>query len=294
MHILRTISGPLIGALIGYFTNFIAVKMLFFPKHEVRVFGKRLPFTPGAIPKGRKRLARKAGDVIANRLITKEAVVSRMTEPEFENAMVDRIESLFTQSIGDMVANAGYSEEKSAQMKEKIVASMTESIVNSAKNIDFEQLVRDKGIAMIKQKLAGSLIGAFVSDSMLNNFVTPIASALRDYVETDGRDLVREQVAVKVEHLFGHSPESLLQRVDIQHEQIQRVIRNKYWAIAEEGVDRILKKINVSDIVAEAIDAMSVDELEEMVLSVMKKEFDMIVNLGAIIGFVLGLLNLVV
>ena len=41
MHILRTISGPLIGALIGYFTNFIAVKMLFFPKHEVRVFGKR-------------------------------------------------------------------------------------------------------------------------------------------------------------------------------------------------------------------------------------------------------------
>lgn len=294
MHILRTISGPLIGALIGYFTNFIAVKMLFFPKHEVRVFGKRLPFTPGAIPKGRKRLARKAGDVIANRLITKEAVVSRMTEPEFEEAMVGRIESLFTQSIGEMVTNAGHSEEKSAQMKEKIVASMTESIVNSAKNIDFEQLVRDKGIAMIKQKLAGSLIGAFVSDNMLNNFVTPIASALRDYVETDGRDLVREQVAVKVEHLFGHSPESLLQRVDIQHEQIQRVIRNKYRAIAEEGVDRILKKINVSDIVAEAIDAMSVDELEEMVLSVMKKEFDMIVNLGAIIGFVLGLLNLVV
>ena len=36
MHILRTISGPLIGALIGYFTNFIAVKMLFFPKYEVR------------------------------------------------------------------------------------------------------------------------------------------------------------------------------------------------------------------------------------------------------------------
>lgn len=294
MHILRTISGPLIGALIGYFTNFIAVKMLFFPKHEVRVFGKRLPFTPGAIPKGRKRLARKAGDVIANRLITKEAVVSRMTEPEFEEAMVGRIESLFTQSIGEMVTNAGHSEEKSAQMKEKITASMTDSIVSSIEQIDFEQLVRDKGIAMIKQKLAGSLIGAFVTDNMLNSFVTPIASALRDYVETDGRDLVREQVAIKVDHLFGHSPESLLQRVDVQHEQIQRVIRNKYRAIAEEGVDRILKKINVSDIVAEAIDAMSVDELEEMVLSVMKKEFDMIVNLGAIIGFVLGLLNLVV
>lgn len=294
MHILKIISGPLIGALIGYFTNYIAVKMLFFPKKEVRVFGKRLPFTPGAIPKGRKRLAKKAGSVIANQLITKEAIVSRMTEPEFESAMVDRIASLFTQSIDKMVANAGYSEAKSSQMKEKMTASMTASIVNSIKDIDFEQLVRDKGIPMIKQKLAGSLIGAFVTDSMLNNFVEPIAASLGDYVETDGRDLVQEQVAIKVEHLFGHSPESLLKRVDIEHEQIQHVIKNKYRTLAEEGVERILNRINVSDIVADAIDAMSIDELEEMVLSVMKKEFDMIVNLGALIGFVLGLLNLVI
>lgn len=294
MHILKIISGPLIGALIGYFTNYIAVKMLFFPKKEVRIFGKRLPFTPGAIPKGRKRLAKKAGSVIANQLITKEAIVSRMTEPEFENAMVNRIASLFTQSIEKMVANAGYAEAKTAQMKEKMTVSMTASIADSIKDIDFEQLVRDKGIVMIKQKLAGSLIGAFVTDGMLNNFVEPIAASLRDYVETDGRDLVQEQVAIKVEHLFSHSPESLLKRVDIEHEQIQRVIKNKYRTLAEEGVERILNRINVSDIVADAIDAMSIDELEEMVLSVMKKEFDMIINLGAFIGFVLGLLNLVI
>ena len=35
-EILRMLSGPLIGAVIGYFTNLIAVKMLFYPKREIR------------------------------------------------------------------------------------------------------------------------------------------------------------------------------------------------------------------------------------------------------------------
>ena len=35
MEILKMLSAPLIGAVIGYFTNYIAVKMLFFPRHEV-------------------------------------------------------------------------------------------------------------------------------------------------------------------------------------------------------------------------------------------------------------------
>lgn len=51
--IIKYIAGPVIGAVIGYFTNFIAVKMLFHPKKEIKVFGHKLPFTPGAIPKGK-------------------------------------------------------------------------------------------------------------------------------------------------------------------------------------------------------------------------------------------------
>ena len=38
---------PFIGAVIGCFTNFIALKMLFRPYQEVKIFGRKLPFTPG-------------------------------------------------------------------------------------------------------------------------------------------------------------------------------------------------------------------------------------------------------
>ena len=57
---LTIIAGPLIGAVIGYFTNYLAVKMLFRPRREIKIGSKTLPFTPGVIPKGKPRLARVA------------------------------------------------------------------------------------------------------------------------------------------------------------------------------------------------------------------------------------------
>lgn len=294
MHVLKIISGPLIGALIGYFTNFIAVKMLFFPKKEVRLFGHRLPFTPGAIPKGRKRLARKAGDVIAKRLITKEAIVSRMVEPEFEDAMVDQIEGLLNCSIEDMAVKAKKSEIAVQDLKSRVASEITASVMRSLEDVDYEALIREKGVPMIRQRLSGSLVGAFVTDNMLNSVAAPIASAMRTYIEEDGQELVETRVREKVDHLFEKSPEALLKRVDISDEQMRAAIRKKYRAAVDRGVEALLTKISVSDIVADAVDSMSVDELEDMVLSVMKKEFDVIINLGALIGFVLGLLNLVV
>lgn len=48
--------GPIVGAVIGLCTNYIAVVMLFHPKNEIKVFGHTLPFSPGAIPKEKKEL----------------------------------------------------------------------------------------------------------------------------------------------------------------------------------------------------------------------------------------------
>ena len=41
----------IVGSVIGYATNWLAIKMLFRPLREKRLLGVRLPFTPGLIPK---------------------------------------------------------------------------------------------------------------------------------------------------------------------------------------------------------------------------------------------------
>lgn len=68
----------IVGAVIGYITNYLAIRMLFRPLHPVYLFGKKLPFTPGLIPKERDRLAQRTGVAVKEYLLTEEAVLSHL------------------------------------------------------------------------------------------------------------------------------------------------------------------------------------------------------------------------
>ncbi|MEL6939189.1 MAG: DUF445 family protein [Cyanobacteria bacterium J06598_1] len=63
---------PVLGGVIGYFTNDVAIKMLFRPYGPKYLFGKKIPFTPGLIPSNQQRLAQKVSDVIMRSLLTPE------------------------------------------------------------------------------------------------------------------------------------------------------------------------------------------------------------------------------
>lgn len=66
------IAPPLVGGVIGYFTNDLAIKMLFRPYRPIHVLGRQLPFTPGLIPSNQERLAKRIADTIMGSLLTPE------------------------------------------------------------------------------------------------------------------------------------------------------------------------------------------------------------------------------
>lgn len=58
--------------MIGYFTNDLAIKMLFRPYRAKQLLGRRLPFTPGLIPRNQSRLAQRIANAIMGSLLTPE------------------------------------------------------------------------------------------------------------------------------------------------------------------------------------------------------------------------------
>jgi uncharacterized membrane protein YheB (UPF0754 family) len=64
------IAPPVAGAIIGYFTNDIAIKMLFRPYKPLYLGKRQLPFTPGLIPRNQERLAKRIADTIMSSLLT--------------------------------------------------------------------------------------------------------------------------------------------------------------------------------------------------------------------------------
>jgi uncharacterized membrane protein YheB (UPF0754 family) len=74
-----------LGAIIGYFTNDLAIKMLFRPYRAIYFAGRRLPFTPGLIPRNQERLAKRVSDTIMGSLLTPEELQNltrRLLQPE--------------------------------------------------------------------------------------------------------------------------------------------------------------------------------------------------------------------
>ncbi len=66
------VAPPILGGVIGYFTNDLAIKMLFRPYKARYVLGRRLPFTPGLIPSNQERLAQRVANAIMGSLLTPE------------------------------------------------------------------------------------------------------------------------------------------------------------------------------------------------------------------------------
>ncbi|MDZ8068887.1 MAG: DUF445 domain-containing protein [Nostoc sp. DedQUE08] len=69
-HLWLYVSPPVLGGIIGYFTNDIAIKMLFRPYRAIYIGGRRVPFTPGLIPRNQERLALNISKTIMGSLLT--------------------------------------------------------------------------------------------------------------------------------------------------------------------------------------------------------------------------------
>ena len=91
---------PIIGGLIGYSTNYVAIKMLFKPHRTYYIFGRRVPFTPGLIPSKRGKLADAIARVVKENLLTEETLRNRLNEERIRESLKQLVEG-FLEKLGE-------------------------------------------------------------------------------------------------------------------------------------------------------------------------------------------------
>lgn len=70
---------PFISALIGWFTNWVAVKMMFHPKKKIRI---GFVDVQGVFPKRQREVAEKIGRMVAAELLSIEDIKKKLNKPE--------------------------------------------------------------------------------------------------------------------------------------------------------------------------------------------------------------------
>ncbi|MCR5501581.1 MAG: DUF445 family protein [Lachnospiraceae bacterium] len=286
--------GPLLGAVIGYFTNFIAVRMLFYPKREVRIFGLRLPFTPGAIPKGKKRLAETIGRVVSETLITKEAIAGKLLEEECKNTILDTLMQQLERPLKDEVMLLMDStEEEYEARKKKLSVTVGEKLSLAVSEAKIPDPVVDRCVEAVRDRAKNPLLHMLLKEKKLRSWILEIAEGFQEEVGKQGSEFFEPEVLKLIDETTACSGIELGEKLDISKEELRSVFYASYRKLVLTGTEKMIEAIDIADIIRAKIDDMSIDELERMVLKVMKKELSVIVNLGALIGFLIGLLNLV-
>ncbi|MFE8696259.1 DUF445 domain-containing protein [Cytobacillus sp. FJAT-53684] len=369
MQIALTITMMIvIGAIIGGFTNYLAIKMLFRPYKTLYIGKWRVPFTPGLIPKRRDELAEQMGKVVTHHLLTPEGIKKKFLNENFQNEMTGfvqkelenllntekspaelleafgitdghlkaeiRINQLIDDKYDSLMDKYRYQPLKnilSENVVEKVDAKLP--IVSSfilQKGIDYfssiEGRMRIQKMADDFLKERSGVLGNMMQMFMGNiNIADKIQPEIIKFLRNEGTaemittllkkewDKVLEWEAVKLEEQFKKEEILSMIKVNVSKllglenlfqtplSQLTMSIRTELIDnLAPKGVqlfgdwladrmDVLMERLRLQEIVRQQVENFSVEQLEEMVLTIINKELKMITFLGALLGGAIGL-----
>ena len=285
MEYLHYISGPLVGAIIGYFTNYIAVKMLFHPYKEVRILGMKLPFTPGVIPKNKPRLARAIAHAVSDVLLTKQDIAGLITDSAVESAGSAIVESsgLFGEKTPEELAAAFGADGLDAATAE---AFLTEKVHDGIKAMDIGEIVAAKAMEVVRS----NPMLAFLP---VGNIIGTIKAKIGEYVESDEcRGQIANVVSAKVAELKRAPVGETLGAMGLTAASAEGLVVTVMHKLLDKYLEPMLDMLHIEQIVEDKINDMDIAMFEELVMSVMKNELNAIVNLGFFIGLIIGVVNI--
>jgi len=161
---------PLIAALIGWATNYLAIKMLFHPREPKKILGLSIQ---GVFPKRQNQIAEKLGTLVANELFSMKDIRQRIeelsTQPEAMEEVGKRIEKTIRGKLisafpmlsmflsDDMIEKV--TNLFKGELEDFIKASASGLALKMEESIDVEALVREKVRTFSSDKVEELLIG---------------------------------------------------------------------------------------------------------------------------------------
>ena len=160
---------PVLAALIGWLTNFVAVKMLFHPQKPIEVLGFSIQ---GVFPKRQSQLADKLGDLVANELFRVDQISQKIESfalsEENMNAVGNRIEKTIRGKLINTfpMLSMFLTDEMiqkvtllfRAELEDFVADSVKQLTENFEKNLDVREIVRLKVSNFSHEKIEEILV----------------------------------------------------------------------------------------------------------------------------------------
>jgi uncharacterized membrane protein YheB (UPF0754 family) len=290
------------GALIGFVTNLIAVRMLFRPLEEIRVFGVRLPFTPGLIPRQRHRLAESIGAMAEREFFTPELLRRRLERPEIREKLRDALAAFTRRAFAPPLREALPADIQAEAERGYNAASA--SFIRFLRRNDIHAELEARGQIF----LAGAILKLnvfqrfFLSagqyDLTLNQRMGEIIDDLISQTETL---LAEESFRKKLLAIAGEAIERFFFPRDAESppeipgtegegkRALDELLTRGLLGVIDERLDSVLASLDLRGMVRDRINSLEMIKVERIILDIMADQLKWIDLFGAVLGFAIGL-----
>ncbi|TDL80791.1 DUF445 family protein [Peribacillus frigoritolerans] len=128
-----------IGAVIGGITNHLAIKMLFKPHNAKYLFGMKIPFTPGLIPKRRVELADQMGKMVVGHLLTPDGIRRKLANDDFHKTVTSWVNNEAKRLINSEKTAAAFAADIGIENLEGKIESKLSEMIDSKMKEKVEQ-----------------------------------------------------------------------------------------------------------------------------------------------------------
>jgi len=173
---------PFISAAIGYVTNFLAIKMLFYPREPVNLLFFKVQ---GIFPKRKSTLARRMARLVSEELLSmdqlKEEIDRQATQGQIKEAIEEEVDRYLQEKITGInpLLQTLISEHRRLKLRDKIcgeienfIPRITHQFFNRLDMVNLENMVYEQ-------------VASFTSDKLENMMMSVIQKELR-FIELAG------------------------------------------------------------------------------------------------------------
>ncbi len=268
LEYLIKLSPLLVATLHGYGAAWLAVKMLFRPLHPVYLFGRRLPLTPGMLPKERERFIAALSKAIGEKLLNIEVIADELMKLDLGReiaALAQREYANYTnnesvlRTVTDHLQQRLYLLSREEELKRSIVRRLRQIIDRETESSGF-----------LRRFAANHLL----DEETLFGLTGKALEALADGVSESAH--VRQTVSDALVQI----PQKLL-------------AGNGLVSSTAIGslVETLSRKLDVRTIMLQRLSAFSNEDIEQLVMDTAGAEIRAIVWFGAGIGLVVGVVQ---
>jgi uncharacterized membrane protein YheB (UPF0754 family) len=297
---------PVAGAVIGFVTNVVAIRMLFRPLKEIRFLGLKLPFTPGILPKHRHRLAQSIGKMVERELLTPEILRQRLAREDIR-AQIKKAVSLFSEKILEKTPSLLLEGRKDilttkiTNALETLYPSVTRNLIDFLNSGEIRRELSARGQVFLTQiflqlnALQRILLTAGKYDSTLQEKMPEIIEKFIKSIEDLLQDVkIKDMLVNTISSSFGGiigGQKNIAEIININEDEkkeLDNFLFDKIMFAADANIENILISVNINALVAERIDSLDMLKVERIIIDVMADQFKWINIFGGILGFLIG------